>query len=166
MSTAPATKPTPSAPAANSRRRTAVIATTDTKRPRAPRGRKAHSHQIDVPVPATPAPVVPSQNPPKRAKAPAAAKPEPTKHKAASRARSKPMSALDAAALVLAKAAKPMNAKSMIEAVTTRGLWSSPAGKTPHSTLYSAIIREIAAKGKQARFKKHDRGLFTAVRGR
>ena len=57
-------------------------------------------------------------------------------------------------------------AKGIIEAVVAQGLWSSPAGKTPHSTLYAAIIREIAAKGKQARFKKHDRGLFTAVRGR
>jgi len=35
-------------------------------------------------------------------------------------------------------------------------------GKTPHATLYSAIIREIATKGSEARFKKADRGLFAA----
>jgi len=38
----------------------------------------------------------------------------------------------------------------------------SPNGKTPHATLYSAIIREIATKGKEARFVKKDRGMFAA----
>ena len=37
----------------------------------------------------------------------------------------------------------------------------SPGGKTPAATLYSAILREIQTKGKEARFKKSDRGLFT-----
>ena len=41
-----------------------------------------------------------------------------------------------------------------------KGLWSSPKGKTPHATLYAAILREINAKGKAARFKKVDRGQF------
>ena len=31
----------------------------------------------------------------------------------------------------------------MIDAMTTKGLWTSPGGKTPHATLYSAILREI-----------------------
>lgn len=134
----------------------------------------AHSHQIDVSVPATPAPPA---TPPKRTKVPAGPtppatppnpepEPESARRRTLKSAARKRMSALNAAALVLAKSDKPMTAKGMIEIVTARGLWSSPAGKTPHSTLYSAIIREIAAKGKQARFKKHDRGLFTAVRGR
>ena len=38
----------------------------------------------------------------------------------------------------------------------------SPGGKTPHATLYSAIIREIAWKGKEARVLKTERGKFAA----
>ncbi|NUQ48226.1 MAG: hypothetical protein HUU22_19600, partial [Phycisphaerae bacterium] len=41
-----------------------------------------------------------------------------------------------------------------------QGLWTSPAGKTPHATLYAAILREIGDKGGEARFRKADRGLF------
>jgi hypothetical protein len=80
----------------------------------------------------------------------------------AQRAEAKPkkMSGLDAAAAVLAESAEPMNAKEMIEAVETKGLWKSPGGKTPHATLYSAIIREITIKGDAARFRKADRGKF------
>jgi hypothetical protein len=69
-------------------------------------------------------------------------------------------SALDAAAQVLVKAGKPMRAQELIAAMTEQGLWSSPAGKTPHATLHAAITREIGAKGKEARFTKADRGLF------
>ena len=42
-------------------------------------------------------------------------------------------------------------------------LWST-GGKTPHATLYAAIIREIAKKGKDARFRKVDRGRFQLAR--
>jgi hypothetical protein len=72
------------------------------------------------------------------------------------------MSALDAAAKVLADAGEPLNAKQMIEAMTTQGLWKSPGGKTPHATLYSAILREIGTKGEKARFTKTSKGHFTA----
>lgn len=64
------------------------------------------------------------------------------------------------AAQVLAKAENPMNAKELIEAMATQKLWTSPGGKTPHATLYSAILREINTKGKDARFKKVERGQF------
>ena len=57
------------------------------------------------------------------------------------------MSAIDAAAKVLAEAGEPMNAKQLIDVIVTKGYWASPAGKTPHATLYSAILREIKAKG-------------------
>jgi hypothetical protein len=50
----------------------------------------------------------------------------------------------------------------MIEAMAAKGLWTSPGGKTPHATLYSAIIREIATKGKESRFVKKDQGQFAA----
>jgi hypothetical protein len=74
----------------------------------------------------------------------------------------KKLSAIDAAAQVLASAKAPMNAKEMIEAMAAEALWTSPGGKTPHATLYSAIIREIALKGKESRFVKKERGKFAA----
>jgi len=73
----------------------------------------------------------------------------------------KRVSALDAAAQVLAKADKPMRAQELIAAMAESGLWKSPGGKTPHATLYAAMLREISAKGKEARFTKVDRGQFT-----
>lgn len=45
--------------------------------------------------------------------------------------------------------------------MTENGYWTSPGGKTPAATLYSAILREIQRKGADARFKKVERGLFT-----
>ncbi len=74
----------------------------------------------------------------------------------------KKMSGLDAAAKVLAVAKEPMNAKQMIEQMATKGYWKSPGGRTPHATLYSALLREIQKKGKDSRFKKTGRGLFAA----
>jgi cell division septum initiation protein DivIVA len=71
--------------------------------------------------------------------------------------------ALDAAAQIIAEANKPMKAQELIEQMAARGLWKSPSGKTPEATLYAAIIREIAAKGAKARFRRHDRGLFVAA---
>jgi hypothetical protein len=46
--------------------------------------------------------------------------------------------------------------------MAAKSLWTTPGGKTPHATLYSAIIREIAVKGKESRFVKKDRGQFAA----
>jgi hypothetical protein len=71
-------------------------------------------------------------------------------------------SAIDAAFTVLKSAKDPMNTREMIEAMASKKLWTSPGGKTPHATLYSAILREIATKGKDARFKKTERGKFSA----
>ncbi len=85
------------------------------------------------------------------------------KVKAAGEAKPKKLSAIDAAAQVLAASKEPLNSKQLIEAMAAKGLWSSPGGKTPHATLYSAILREIGTKGKEARFKKTDRGHFTAA---
>jgi len=74
----------------------------------------------------------------------------------------KPMSGLDAAAKVLSQAKEPMSAKEIVKAAIGKGLWQSK-GATPHATIYAAMIREIAAKGKDARFKKVARGRFTAA---
>jgi HB1, ASXL, restriction endonuclease HTH domain len=82
--------------------------------------------------------------------------------KKAQEPKDKKLSAIDAAAQVLAANQEPMNAKEMIEAMAAKNLWTSPGGKTPHATLYSAIIREIALKGKEARFVKKERGKFAA----
>ncbi|GJQ29722.1 MAG: hypothetical protein HBSAPP03_16060 [Phycisphaerae bacterium] len=80
-------------------------------------------------------------------------------------AKAKKVSCLDAAAQVLAGSKVPMRATEMIAAMEAKGLWKSPGGKTPEATLYAAIIREIAAKGTAARFRKHERGVFVAGKG-
>jgi hypothetical protein len=70
------------------------------------------------------------------------------------------LSALDAAAKVLGEAGQPMSCQEMIVVMAAKGYWSSPAGKTPHATLYSAILREITTKGARSRFVKAERGKF------
>jgi hypothetical protein len=87
---------------------------------------------------------------------------KPAKAKKAKEPKAKKVGALDAAAQVLAASKEPLNCKALIEAMAKKGLWTSPGGKTPHATLYSAIIREIAVKGKESRFVKKDRGQFAA----
>ena len=69
---------------------------------------------------------------------------------------------LTLAAGVLKDAKTPMDCKAIVEKVLAKGTWQTK-GKTPAATLYAAIIREIAAKGKDARFRKTDRGMFEAV---
>ncbi len=56
-----------------------------------------------------------------------------------------------------------MTTKEMIDALAAENLWKSPGGKTPDRTLYSAILREIGTKGKDARFKKTERGKFAST---
>ena len=72
----------------------------------------------------------------------------------------KSVSQLDAAVKVLGEATEPMSTKQMVEVMTAKNLWSSPGGKTPHATLYSAILRELQNKGDASRFVKTDRGHF------
>ena len=69
---------------------------------------------------------------------------------------------LDAAAAILAKANGPMGCKAIVETAIESGVWKTN-GKTPAATLYAAMTREIAKKGKDARFKKVDRGLFVVA---
>lgn len=70
------------------------------------------------------------------------------------------LSQLDAAVKVLTEAGAPMTTKGMIEAMASKGYWTSPGGKTPHATLYSALLRDIQNKGDASRFTKVDRGQF------
>jgi len=95
----------------------------------------------------------------KKASTPAATKSTKTRAPRAPKADGK-LSQLDAAAKVLAEAKEPMTTKQMVEAMAAKGYWKSPGGKTPHATLYSAILREIQHKGTEARFVKVDRGQF------
>lgn len=69
-------------------------------------------------------------------------------------------SALDLAAKAVAESKEPMSAKSLAERAMAEG-WKT-SGRTPEATIYSAIIREIKAKGPASRFAKASRGLFTA----
>ncbi|MBC7771666.1 MAG: winged helix-turn-helix domain-containing protein [Pyrinomonadaceae bacterium] len=74
-------------------------------------------------------------------------------------AKVKKLGGLDAAAKVLEDAGKPMGCKEIMAEVFSRKLWATN-GKTPESTVYAAIIREIASKGSESRFKKTARGQF------
>jgi hypothetical protein len=73
----------------------------------------------------------------------------------------KKLSCVGAALKVLSESDEPLSTKEMIETMEAKGYWSSPGGKTPHATLYSAILRDLA-KGDDSRFVKTDRGRFAA----
>ena len=77
---------------------------------------------------------------------------------AAKATKPKRLSGLDLAAKVLAEAKEPLQVKAIAERAIAAG-WKTN-GRTPHATLYAVMIREIAKKGKDARFVKTGRGLF------
>ncbi len=108
-------------------------------------------------VVAAPADATPAKK--AKAKATKAAKPAKTE----TPAKTKKVGCLDAAAKVLGESGQAMTCKEMIDAMATKGYWTSPGGKTPHATLYSAILREITTKAKDARFKKSERGKFVVA---
>jgi len=87
--------------------------------------------------------------------------PAPRKRKAAGagKEKAKRPSGLDSAVVVLAEAGKPMNTADIVARLVETGLWKTK-GKTPSATIYAAIIREIASKGAESRFRKTDRGHF------
>ena len=92
------------------------------------------------------------------AKAGGKAKREP-KPKAGGKESTRGPSGLDVAAQMLKDAGTPLKCKEMVEQMLAKGLWATN-GKTPAATIYAAIIREIAEKGKEARFTKTDHGTF------
>jgi hypothetical protein len=71
----------------------------------------------------------------------------------------KRLSGLDAAVKVMEDTGVPMNVKEIVEVAFAKGYWK-PAGRTPSATLAAALIREIAKKGSQSRFRKSERGKF------
>ena len=72
----------------------------------------------------------------------------------------KRLSALDAAAKVLAETTEPMNCRQLIETMTEKDYWQPNAGKTPQNTLHAALCKEIKTKGSDSRFAKAGRGQF------
>jgi hypothetical protein len=103
----------------------------------------------------------------KVAKAPAEATAQtapPKATKATYGPKAKKLSALDAAAQVLAETGQAMTCQQLIAAMAEKGYWTSPAGRTPAATLYAAVLRELQAKGANARFVKVERGKFVANR--
>jgi len=79
---------------------------------------------------------------------------KPKQAKSPKELKEKRISGLDAAAQVLRESNEPMTAKAIVETAEANGIWKSPGGKTPHATVYSAIIREIAKKGADSRFRE------------
>ncbi len=78
--------------------------------------------------------------------------------------RSKRLTGLDAVAQILREAGRPMTAKDMVQAALDRGLWTT-TGRTPDRTIYAAITRDMAARGRQSRFRKGSNGKFALARG-
>jgi hypothetical protein len=72
----------------------------------------------------------------------------------------KRLSALDAAARVLTETKQALSCFDLITAMSAKGYWTSPGGKTPQATLAAAIQREIAVKKQQSRFQKTAPGRF------
>ena len=74
------------------------------------------------------------------------------------------MSLLDAAVAVLSQGSgDPMGCKDLVAEAVNQNLWAPRTGKTPASTLYAAILREIATKGDKSRFVKTERGRFALM---
>jgi hypothetical protein len=104
------------------------------------------------PTPASPAPAKKKASPAKTAAAPPPAP--------ASAPQDKKVSALDAAAQVLRETGQAMSCPELIAQMADKGYWTSPKGKTPSSTLYAALTREVQRKGAAARFVKIGPGKF------
>ena len=103
-----------------------------------------------------------TQTPPEADKATTAKKEKAPKQSKPKAEKEKKLSALDAAAKLLAETGQPMNCQEMINGMAEKGYWISPGGQTPHATLYSAILRELKTKDAEARFRKTERGNFAA----
>ena len=89
-----------------------------------------------------------------------AAKKKPKAKPPAESSSAKKYSALDAAVLVLRESPQPMSCPELIAQMAAKGYWTSPKGKTPASTLYAAIAREVKLKGAASRFNKTGPGRF------
>jgi hypothetical protein len=141
-----------------------------TSKPKAPADKAKKASEVEAPPPepsrteatiaaTTQAVAVPDEPIPAPAEHPGRA-PKGAKTKPRTGATPPRLSALDAAARVLEETGQAMTCRELIGAMAAKGYWISPAGKTPHSTPYAAIARELQVKGKAARFTKAGRGTF------
>ncbi len=73
------------------------------------------------------------------------------------------ISMMAAALQVLQRRKLAMTCPEIIDVMATEGLWVSPCGKTPSSTLYAAISRRMRDLGNGSPFKKVERGRFIAT---
>lgn len=87
-------------------------------------------------------------------------KPAPDKAQPAKTEAKPKLSLVKAAVAVLGETDEALNTKQMIEQAKAKGFWTPGEGKTPEQTLYSAITREIKAKGPNARFVQVSKGHF------
>jgi hypothetical protein len=110
-----------------------------------------------VPCPAAEQPTAPAAADPAH---PAPAKTRTPRTAKADVSSDKKLSAIDAAAKVLGEQGKPMGCQELIGTMAAKGYWTSPGGKTPAATLYSALLREIDVKGDASRFVRVGRGMF------
>ncbi len=86
-----------------------------------------------------------------------------TSSRSAKRSKPKRISGLTAAFMVLVDAGGELPVKTIVETAVKKGWWKSTAA-TPAATVYAAIIREIATKGKESRFQRGaKRGTFRAI---
>jgi hypothetical protein len=75
------------------------------------------------------------------------------KAKAAKPKGERKLGCLDAAVRVLQEAGRPLQCGDIVKVALGKGYWQTK-GATPSATLYAAIIRECAAKGPKARFRR------------
>jgi hypothetical protein len=115
-----------------------------------------------VPTPSADTPAVPVLEPPPSIPATPAEEPTTPQTEAAAipPPEAKKLSALDAALKVLAETGQAMSCPELIAAMAAKGYWSSPKGKTPASTLYASLLRELQSQGENARIRKAERGKF------
>ncbi|NQU20973.1 MAG: hypothetical protein HQ567_06785 [Candidatus Nealsonbacteria bacterium] len=86
-----------------------------------------------------------------------------TSSRSATPAKPKRISGLTAAFMVLVDADAELSAGAIVQVAAKKCWWKSNAA-TPTATVYAAIIREIATKGKKSRFKRGaKRGTFRAI---
>ena len=121
-----------------------------------------NTNEASIPAPTLePADTQPLEEPtPDTDPEPTHAKPKKLKVKAD--LKPKKLSMIKAALQVLQERKVPMTCPEMIDVMATEGLWVSPGGKTPASTLYAAIGRSIKDDGKASAFRKTERGKFEA----
>ena len=73
----------------------------------------------------------------------------------------KPISLLAAAVCVMKACDRPLGCKDIVAKAMETNIWQPRnGGKMPANTLHAAVNREIKLKGKDARFRKTERGKF------